>query len=86
MEEQITGDPVIAEMYRQTQPKPPVEHIIRTDIVASMFNRFTPPKRVVDLACGHRAITKNRYRVGCVACHAMMLNGEDYDAFRNRER
>lgn len=82
------GDPELAKFYRETHPKPPVENIVETDVMATALNRSKLGdnflKRVVILACGHREITTNKKRAPCRTCHKMMLDGEDYEAFRNR--
>lgn len=84
----VTGDSELARTMREIGVKAPMERIIRTDIMLTIHNeerlgKDWPLKRVVDLECGHRAVTKNKNRVACLACREMILNGEDYDAFRN---
>lgn len=84
----MNGDPELAKMMRAMKVPAPVERIVRTDIWSSILSKevFPFPKRVVELECGHKAITKNIKRVACKVCHDMILNGEDYDAFRNLRR
>ena len=83
---EVTGDPVLAKYMRDAGVKAPVERIIGTDFLITAFNRgrlgHDMIKRVVDLECGHKTITKNRRRAPCEICHEMILNGEDYHAFR----
>ena len=82
----VSGDPVLAKTMRDAGVKAPVERILRTDFLATAFNRDTlgsnMMKRIVDLECGHKAITRNVKRCKCPQCHEMILNGEDYVAFR----
>lgn len=84
----VTGDPVLAATMRRFKVKAPVERIVRTDDLATALNRdklgSNMMKRVVDLECGHKAVTTNQKRVSCGTCHEMILNGEDYEAFRFR--
>ena len=82
------GDPELAKFQKRIWKKPPVEKIVATDWLATALNRakLGPDyaKRIVDLACGHKVITRNLRQCGCGVCHQMILNGEDYEAFRNR--
>ena len=82
----VTGDPVLAKFMRDAGVKAPVERIISEDFLMTAFNRdrlgTDMRKRVVDLECGHKTFTKNRKRAPCEICHEMILNGEDYHAFR----
>ncbi len=82
----MSGDPELAKFMREHDIKAPVERIIRIDWVLVICNRkrLKPGERIVELECGHRAVTKNRVRVACAECHEMILNGEDYEAFRFR--
>ena len=68
------------------------EKIVRTDFVATAFNRKLLGddmlNRFVELACGHRAITRNSKSVKCKRCMEMLRRSietgdEDYDLFRN---
>ena len=87
-EEGITGDPVLAKTMRDAGVKAPVERILRVDWLATAMACHLPSpnmlERVVELECGHLALTTNRKRVACETCHSMILNGEDYEAFRFR--
>jgi hypothetical protein len=82
------GDPQLAERMRQFKVKAPVEKIIATDLLATALNRDTLGddlcKRIVDLACGHKAVTRNATSCQCSICHEMILNGEDYEAWRSQ--
>jgi len=82
----VTGDPVLAKTMRDAGVKAPVERIIRTDWLATAVNcdklGGNMMNRIVELKCGHREITTNSKRAKCHACHEMILNGEDYHAFR----
>ena len=82
-------DEELAATMRKFKVKAPVEQIVRTDILATAINRqklgSDIRKRIVDLECGHKEITTNITRAPCSQCHAMILNGEDYEAFRNRD-
>ncbi len=75
-----------AELALITRSAPmPVEIITGTDMLATALNRerLGKTKRIVDLACGHQAVTTNRRRCGCWQCHYLITHGYDYDAFRN---
>jgi hypothetical protein len=69
----------------------PPERIIRLDLVLHIFNpklRVTG-KHVVDLACGHKAITRNRKTTICPRCSEMLRRSiedgsEDWDSYRHR--
>jgi hypothetical protein len=77
------GDPKLAAMVRAANPPVPVEEIVETDILLTLTNRLSfAGRRIVRLACGHRCVTRNYRRARCTLCHQMMLNGEDYHAFR----
>jgi len=80
------GDPVLAERMRSMKVPAPVERIVSVDWVATACNpgMMEKGRRLVILACGHYTATKNRKEAKYVRCHEMILNGEDYDAFRNR--
>jgi hypothetical protein len=82
------GDPELAKIMKRVWKNPPVERIVRTDWLATSINRDKLGedmcKRIVDLACGHKAVTRNAKTCPCKECHKMILDGEDYDAFRNR--
>jgi len=85
-----TGDPVLAAAMRRYHARypmaAPMEKIARTDWLATAINRDKlgdVAKRVVDLECGHQTVTTNMNRAPCWKCLAMILNGEDYDLFRN---
>lgn len=82
------GDPELAAKMKSYWKKPPVEKIVATDFLATALNRakLGPDhcKRIVDLACGHKAVTRNARTAPCETCHKMILDGEDYEAFRNR--
>jgi hypothetical protein len=66
------------------------EKIIRICELSMIFNYekfLTTKKRVVDLACGHKAFTGNLERMVCPRCSEMLRrsisgDGEDYDSFR----
>lgn len=81
------GDPELAATMKRFWKKPPIENIVGTDWLATSLNRsqLGPDlcKRIVDLACGHKAVTRNARTCPCLDCHKMILDGEDYDAFRN---
>jgi hypothetical protein len=83
----MMGDPELAETMKRYWKKPPVEKIVATDFLATALNRGTLGndlcKRIVDLACGHKAVTRNVKTCPCLSCHKMILDGEDYDAWRN---
>lgn len=77
------GDPKLAALMRQTNPPAPVEAIVETDILLTITNRLSlAGRRIVRLACGHRCATRNIRRARCTLCHQMIMNGEDYHAFR----
>ncbi len=78
------GDPALAKTMRDLGVKAPVERIVRTDTFAMIFGyeRLKSGEFIVELECGHKTVTKNRKRAPCHECHEMILNGEDYHAFR----
>lgn len=77
------GDPTLAAMMREVNPACPVEEIVETDILLTIHNRLSlAGRRIVRLACGHRCVTGNVKRARCTLCHQMIMNGEDYHAFR----
>lgn len=80
------GDPVLAEFMRSHKLSAPVENIITVDWTATALNRerLKTGERVVILDCGHYAVTKAKRRTACGQCHEMILNGEDYEGWRNR--
>jgi hypothetical protein len=79
------GDAVLAEFMRDRKVPAPVERIVHTDWLATAINREKLGKRrIVKLECGHDEITRNLDRCRCSTCHKMILDGEDYEAFRNR--
>jgi hypothetical protein len=66
------------------------ERIVRIDVMIMAFNvgRSALAPRVVELECGHRAITKSRKRMICPRCTEMLRRSiadgsEDYVSFRN---
>ena len=82
------ADPELAAMMQRLKPKAPMEKVVYVDYLATALS-FTARKisidhRVVKLECGHTAITKASRRCACKECLTMIMNGEDYDAFRNR--
>lgn len=79
------GDSTLAKFMRDQNVKAPMERIVRIDYFMLIFNseKLKRGEYIVDLACGHKTVTKNRKRAPCGDCHEMILNGEDYDAFRN---
>lgn len=69
------------------------ERIVETDIIATAFNRArlgdSMSRRIVVLACGHRAITRNAKMMTCLRCTEMLRRSvetgeEDYESFRHR--
>lgn len=83
----MSGDPDLADTMRMINPPAPRERIVQTDILATVFNRdkLGPDlcRRIVILECGHRAVTRNAKSSKCNRCHRMIMEGYDYDAFRN---
>lgn len=67
-----------------------MENIVRTDMIACAFNRerLGNRKRIVDLACGHKAITTSIDRCVCLRCREMHRRSvetgeEDWDTYRH---
>jgi hypothetical protein len=69
------------------------ERIVETDHIATAFNRQrlggSMSRRIVVLACGHRAITRNAKDMACQRCTEMLRRSvetgeEDYESFRHR--
>ncbi len=66
------------------------ERIVETDVLAMIENPhldIIKDGRVVDLACGHKLLTRAMNRARCPRCREMLrrslLDGsEDYDSFR----
>ena len=71
--------------------KTPKEKIVGIDELSLLYNyeRFLEEgKRVVNLSCGHKVLTKNRLNVSCPRCTEMLKRSietgeEDYDGYRN---
>lgn len=67
--------------------KTPSEKIVGTDILATTVNvdklMKTGYERIVDLACGHKAVTSNLHRCHCARCQQMFDSGYDWDGYRN---
>lgn len=67
--------------------RPPIEAIVTIDLPSTVLTFSEAQQvrgwKVVILACGHYAKTPARVRAQCLECYEMILNGEDYDAFRN---
>jgi hypothetical protein len=83
----MSGDPKLAEMMRSLKVPAPMENIVETDMLLTIVNHLRlDGRRVVRLACGHRKITSAAMKTRCDECHRMILNGEDYDGFRNVTR
>lgn len=70
------------------------ERIIETDHIATAFNRerlgLSMTRRIVKLACGHNAITRNSRVMRCPRCTEMLKRSvatgeEDYESFRHRD-
>jgi hypothetical protein len=68
----------------------PLERIVGTDFLAMINSQhlsILTHGRVVDLACGHKLLTKLRKQARCPRCHEMLIRSikdgsEDYDSFR----
>lgn len=70
-----------------------MERIVQTDWLATAVNRdrlkgFT---RIVDLSCGHKAVSAAHGRCICRRCEEMMRRSiadgsEDWDSFRHRDK
>ncbi len=81
------ADPVLAKLMHDYGPRrAPMERIVMTDLYLTAFNtaKLKTGERLAVLACGHTVKTKALNRCACDLCHEMIVNGEDYDAFRNR--
>lgn len=68
------------------------ERIIETDHLATAYNRerlgLSMTRRIVKLACGHNAITRNSGVMRCPRCTEMLKRSietgkEDYESFRH---
>ena len=68
-----------------------MERIVRTDMLATAYLRdacLKDEERIVDLECGHKAITAAFKRCVCLRCREMFKRSvgdgsEDWDAFRH---
>lgn len=81
------GDPNLAKTMQGLNLKAPMEAVLGTDILATATNltKLGARRVIADLACGHQAVVRMGIkRARCKLCHEMILNGEDYDAFRNK--
>jgi hypothetical protein len=84
----MPGDPKLAALMKSLADrgliKAPLERILRTDILATAFNRdkLKGLNRIADLECGHKTVTPNRKHAQCQECLRMMLDGEDYQLYR----
>lgn len=91
--EKYPADPALAEIMRKiarvTKHKT-MEKIVATDWLLTAHNRgrlnLYHGVRIVDLECGHKAVTKARGRIKCKACEKMILEGRDYHKFRFLDR
>lgn len=71
----------------------PSERIVSRDAFAAIFNvdkMLRDRKFLVDLACGHKAYTRNQNRMVCPRCTEMLRRsiadgGEDWESFRYRQ-
>lgn len=83
----MMGDPYLAALNKKYGIKSRREKIVRTDHLATVLNReqlgSDMMRRIVDLSCGHKAVTKNLKSMRCPTCQAMIDNGEDYDGYIN---
>jgi hypothetical protein len=83
----MAGDPDLAALYDGIDVPEPRERILETDYLLTAYNRDKLGddlmKRIVKLECGHFTITRNVKKAGCKRCHRMIVEGYDYDAFRN---
>lgn len=68
------------------------ERITETDHIATAYNRKwlgeSCVRRIVVLACGHRAVTRNAKSMVCPRCTEMLRRSvesgeEDYESFRH---
>jgi hypothetical protein len=82
------GDQTLAALMQKLKARAPVEEITLIDWPATALSisagSISADKHIVILACGHTEATRATKRAACRACHAMILNGEDYDGWRNR--
>lgn len=70
----------------------PPERIVSTDVFLMAFNSdllLKQGKRIVDLACGHKATGRALDKMVCPRCTEMMRRSiadgsEDYEGFRHR--
>ncbi len=81
------GDPVLAAFMREHKVPAPVERIDYIDLFATALRHGENPKmdirkKVAQLMCGHRVLTRNMTKAPCTVCHKMILNGEDYAKYR----
>lgn len=75
--------------------KTDAERITETDLIATAFNRdrlgASMSRRIVRLACGHTAVTRNAKSMVCPRCTEMLRRSiasgeEDYLEFRHGNR
>lgn len=85
MVDDIQGDPKLAAFFAEHGFKPVKSQIVATDILATSFNqaglKIEKGERIVDLSCGHKAVTNNQRDMTCPRCAQLLVHGMDYEAW-----
>ena len=80
----------LAALMRRLKPKVPIEEFEHVNYLATALSyeagHIKLGWRIVKLKCGHLATTKAQNRCGCRVCHQMIMEGRDYQGFRNGTR
>lgn len=82
LQRKVQGDPVLAEFLERHGVKPGPSRIIGTDWIATALNRERlGQRRIVDLSCRHKAVTRNRSSMTCPRCVELIREGLDYEGW-----
>ncbi|MBX3482504.1 hypothetical protein [Phenylobacterium sp.] len=75
-------------MARKYGFKPDRSEILATDWLATACHRerLRPPERIVDLSCGHKAVTRAARAMQCPRCTEMIRQGHDYEGWINNRQ
>lgn len=87
---QANPDPVLAELAARHGVKPERSRITSTDWLLTAVNRerlgASMLRRIVDLSCGHKAVTQNAKSMDCPRCAEMIRQGHDYEGWINNRQ
>ena len=78
----MQGDPVLAGVFDRLGCRPEPSRIVGTDWMATALNRERlGQRRIVDLSCRHKAVTRNLSSMTCPRCVQLMREGLDYEGW-----